>query len=243
MVELDLQLFGGRGSSSGGGGGGGGQNSELTGPSEDEIVESNEKWWADLYDDGGGYYGSDVQTIMKYQNSSQATNEQLREGELKSSTKTQVNKLTRILDGGEVEKGFIAHRSSDGQLLGIEGDVTIEKVRSKIGQTVTDKGFTSTALSDSGAAAYSKGSRQYIQKTGGIKGNSQVRYHIDTPPGKGIGGLVLGADWGTKGNRHWANVPEFIFSRGSQFKVTGAYEKNGVIHCNMKYVGNARSGN
>lgn len=237
-MKMDLQLFGGRGAGSQSSDA---KNSPLTGPSQGEVVKANEGWYSDLYDNGGGYYGKDVQALMKYQNSSQAVNEQLREGELKPSTKTQVNKLTKILDGGEVKEGFIAHRSSDGQLLGIKGDVTLENVRSKIGQTVTDKGFMSTALSDASAAGYSEGSKQYIAKTGGIKSNSQVRYHIDTPAGKGVGGLVLGADWGTKGNRQWANAPEFIFSRSSQFVVTGAYKKDGVIHCNLQYVGNARN--
>lgn len=194
----------------------------------------NMQWYDDLYESNGGYNSKEIQTIIKYQNSSQAINEQLRNDSLKPSTKTKVNALTRLLDNAEVETPFVAHRSSDGKLLGIDGDVSVDAIRKKIGQTVTDRGFTSSSLSDN--SAYDRGSRQYIQKTGGINKNALVHYHIKTPSGKGIGGLVLGAKWGSV----FSGVPEFIFNRGSQYKIVGAYDKGGITHCNLEYVGNIR---
>lgn len=232
--------MGGRGSGSLGAG----RNSEWTDSNSggfvvNSKVEDNMRWYDNLYESGGGYDSKEIQAITKYQNSSQAINEQLREDLLKASTKTKVNTLTRVLDKAEVETPFVAHRSSDGKLLGINGDVTVEAIRSRIGKTVTDKGFTSTSLVDN--AAYDRGSRQYITKTGGIKKGELVHYHIKTPAGRGIGGLVLGDKWfaGTSRERY-VGVPEFIFTRGSQYKIVGAYTKGGKIHCNLEYVGNVR---
>ena len=106
------------------------------------------------------------------------------------------------------------------------------------GKTVTDKGFTSTALQKSSIRGYDRGQSTYINKTGGRSSNSVVHYHIETPSGKGIGGLVLGPK--SKASGRYMYTPEFIFNRGSQFTITGAYEKNGVVHCNLRYAGNAR---
>lgn len=233
--------MGGRGSGSGMVSGGG-NNQEWTdnnsgGFSVNSRKEDNMRWYDSLYESSGGYNSKEIQAINKYQNSSQAINEQLREDSLKPSTKTKVNALTRILDNAEVETPFVAHRSSDGKLLGIDGDISVDAIRKRIGQTVTDKGFTSTSLSSGGA--YDRGSKQYIQKTGGIKESELVRYHIKTPSGRGVGGLVLGAKWGGKDGRY-VGAPEFIFNRGSQFKIAGAYEKDGVVHCNLEYTGNVR---
>lgn len=240
VLKLNVQLFGGRG---GGSGMGKDQNFEWTddnsgGFSVNSKAKDNMQWYDNLYE-SNGFYGKDVQAIVKYQNSSQATNEQLREDSLKPSTRTKVNALTRILDDAEVETPFVAHRSSDGKLLGIDGDVTVEAIRSRIGKTVTDKGFTSASLDDN--SLYDKGTIQYITKTGGIKKSALVHYHIKTPAGKGIGGLVLGPKWaaGTS-EAHYAQMPEFIFSRSSQYRVVGAYNSGGKVHCNLEYVGNAR---
>ena len=206
---------------------------ELAETNTKSIVSKNMGWYDELYT-SKGHDSKEINVITSYQNSSQAINEQLRSGTLKPSTKTKVNTLTRVLDTSRVDSPFVAHRSSDGKLLGIDGEVSVEKLRSMVGKVVTDNGFTSTALSSK--TGYDRGSAQYIQKTGGIKPEELVQYHIKTPAGDGIGGLVLGPKWGDR----YVGVPEFIFNRGSQFKIVGVYEKDGVVHCNMEYVGNIR---
>lgn len=206
-----------------------------------QFIRENSEWSDSIYGrafgpGGDKYNDPEVKVIEGYQSSSMAINSRLREDNMNPSTKTKVNKLTKTLDNAEVVTPFVAHRSSDGQLLGIRGEVTLDKVRSTVGKTVTDKGFTSTALTASKIGAYDKGQTAYIRKTGGTSASSLVRYHIETPAGKGIGGLVLGP----KRNGGYVFGSEFIFNRGSQYRVTGAYEKDGVIHCNMQYVGNSR---
>lgn len=139
-------------------------------------------------------------------------------------------KLTEYSDNLEsaLDKGrnprMIVNRTSDSSLLG--GAHTVEDIRKMYGQTVTDKGFTSTELNLANSLANPYGSKH----------SDQVYYHIKTPAGKGIGQYVQGISGAHQ-------EQEFLFNRGSSFKVLGAYaDAEGRVHANLKYVGRAKGG-
>ena len=97
-----------------------------------QFVNNNSGWNDSIYDrafgeGGAGRNDPSVKAIEQYQNSSLNINSRLRNDDLNPSTRTKVNNLTRVLDNAEVDTPFVAHRSSSGKLLGIDGDVSVEK--------------------------------------------------------------------------------------------------------------------
>lgn len=95
-------------------------------------------------------------------------------------------------------------------LLG--GADTVEAINSKIGQVVHDKSYTSASATSS---SYS----------------GKIAFHINTPAGKGIGAYVQPISAHKSEN-------EFLFNRGSAFRIAGAYTGNGgQVHCNLEYIG------
>lgn len=102
-------------------------------------------------------------------------------------------------------------RGSNAGLLG--GASTVDQINAMVGNVVHDPGYTSTSA-----------------HTGGGFGG-KITYHINTPAGKGIGAYIRGISM-------FSGEDEFLFNKGSAFKVTGAYEtSNGQVHCNLEYVG------
>lgn len=103
-------------------------------------------------------------------------------------------------------------RGSSAGLLG--GANTVDAINAMVGNVVHDPGYTSTSA----------------HVNGGFGG--KIIYHIKTPAGTGIGAYVVGISPYGEGEN------EFLFNKGSAFKVTGAYEGSyGQVHCNLEYVG------
>ena len=93
----------------------------------------------------------------------------------------------------------------------------MQDIQARIGDVVMDKAFVSSSA---------------------VKGQGfygEVKYHIKTPAGKGIGAYVDPISM-HKGS----SESEFLFQRGSKFRIVGAYEDSyGNLHCNMEYAGNS----
>lgn len=118
--------------------------------------------------------------------------------------------LQSAMDKYELDKPTVFHRGSSSDLLG--GANTVDQINAMVGQVVSDKAYLSTS-------AHSKG---------GFGG--EIKYHISTSAGKGIGAYVMPISY-------FPNENEFLFRKGSAFKITGAYEENGQVHCNLEYIG------
>ena len=119
--------------------------------------------------------------------------------------------LEKAIDKFNLEHNTTFIRGSSSALLGGAG--TVEEINAMKGSIVHDKAYTSTSA----------------HTGGGFDG--EVVYHINTPKGKGIGAYVRGLS-------HFKNENEFLFNKGSAFKIMNAYEDNwGQVHCNLKYVG------
>lgn len=109
-------------------------------------------------------------------------------------------------------KPTVFHRGSSGGLLA--GAQTVDEINAMAGIIVQDDGYTSTSASvGSDFGSFSK-----------------IEYHISTPAGTGIGAYIMPV------SRHRME-DEFLFRRGSAFRVVGAYEEAGKVHCNLEYVG------
>jgi len=118
---------------------------------------------------------------------------------------------------------MIVHRITGTELFG--GASTVKEFRQLYGEVVTDKGYTSSELN----------ARRDLTGQYGTEHEKQVIMHIKTPSGKGIGQYVGGVSNANK-------EQEFLFNRGSSFKVLGAYELDGRVHVNVKYVGRSVGG-
>lgn len=139
-------------------------------------------------------------------------NSHLRNGTSISSADAEaITQTTDALKKGVLDKPTIFHRGSTADLLG--GASTVSEIQAMIGQIVSDKGFGSSSASTSGAFG------------------GKIAYHIKTPAGKGIGAYVRSIST-------YPGEMEFLFQRSSAFRVVGAYEKGGKVHCNLEYVGN-----
>lgn len=129
-----------------------------------------------------------------------------------------LTKSQQSIDGGlqsaiskyRLDKPTTFTRWGGPSLLG--GSSTVEAINSKIGQVVHDKSYTSASATGS---SYS----------------GKIAFHINTPSGKGIGAYVQPLSAHKSEN-------EFLFNKGSAFKITGAYTgSNGQVHCNLEYIG------
>ena len=187
------------------------------------LEEVNERkvgfdWWNDRVSE------AEQKTINSYQNSSAAINGQLRAGEVTSANATKIRKIEHALDEAEVGVPFVCQREANSALLGFDRQASVEEIRGMVGEVVQDKGFMS--CSPTSKLDYKFGDN--TAKGMGTTAADQVQYHIAVPEGKGIGGLV-----GT----HSGMVDEFILNRGAQLRVVGAFEHDGVVHCNLQWVG------
>ena len=128
--------------------------------------------------------------------------------------------LSSAIDKGGLDKRMVVHRTSSADMFG--GAHTVADLRTMYGQTFTDKGFMSTEVNLGNSMANPYGSKH---------GAEQVYMHIKVPKGKGIGQYIRGMS-----NAH--QEQEFLFNRGSRFKLVGAYQDaQGKVHANLKYVG------
>lgn len=130
---------------------------------------------------------------------------------------TDIEALESALDKGYLKQNTIFHRVGDSTLLGEAR--TVSEIKAMYGQVVHDKGFGSTSATPN--------SSKYPGK------QDRIAYHIKTPQGRGIGAYVKNhSDYG------WEN--EFLFNRGSVYKVEGAWKDiDGLVHVNLAYAGRA----
>lgn len=147
-------------------------------------------------------------------------NDGLRKGDISSlggTDKKSISGTTEALKKGVVPEPFIAHRGSSAHLITGTDTCTLQDIQSRIGSVVADKAFVSSS------AVNGKGF------------SGEVKYHIKTPAGKGIGAYVDPISLHKGGTES-----EFLFQRGSKFKIVGGYvDSKGQLHCNMEYVGNS----
>lgn len=187
------------------------------------LEEVNERavgfdWWNDKTTE------AERKVIESYQNSSASINGQLRAGEVTSANATKIRKMEHALDEAEVGVPFVCQREANSALLGLDRQASVEEIRGMVGERVTDKGFMSCSPTSRDDFKFGDNTARGM----GTTEADRVQYHIQVPEGKGIGGLV-----GT----HSMMVDEFILNRGSVLEVMGAYEVDGVVHCNLRYVG------
>lgn len=162
----------------------------------------------------------DLKGVRHYTGSSYyEINESLRNNDpsiLKGADKKAIIGTTEALKNGVVPEPFIAHRGSSAHLITGTASCTLQDIQERIGEVVADKAFVSTSA----------------VKGSGFGG--QVLYHIKTPAGKGIGAYVDPISMNKGGAES-----EFLFQRGSKFRIVGGYEdSSGMLHCNLEYVGN-----
>lgn len=164
-----------------------------------------------------------------------------------SSVGKRVNAIEGAIDRYELNQPTIFHRSgsvfdfmSEKEVTkmmsngGYDADLVQNKLNSMIGSVIHDKGFTSTSAS-----------RDKRSTAGSSFG--RVEYTIKTPKGKGIGAYIPGASY------YKDAESEFLFNRGSGFKITGARResKTGttlmgttythtVFHVDVEYVGRSK---
>lgn len=128
--------------------------------------------------------------------------------------------LKRALDKGSLDENIIVTRTSGPEMLG--GATTVAEIRKRYGEVIHDPGYTSTELNQ-----HTSESNPYGKKYG----SSRVTYHIKVEKGHGIGQYIKGL---TGSQRE----QEFLFNKGSGFKILGAYaDAHGMTHVNLKYVG------
>lgn len=173
----------------------------------------NAKWEKMLSDD-------EKAALHRYTSAEEAPeiiNRQLRAG-AGSRYKATAENLESALKKGYVKQNTILHRISTPDLLG--GASTVSAIRAMYGSTVHDAGFTSASAVPNS------------DKYKSLKG--RMAYHIKVPQGRGIGAFV-------KNHSDYAWEQEFLFNRGSSFRVEGAWEdRDGVVHVNLRYVGRGK---
>lgn len=184
-----------------------------------------EKWYDGLSD-------SEKKAVDIYtRNGFEPMNEYLRglDDSPTEGVKKAINNLESALGDYDLPQDTIFHRVGGEALL--EGANTVEAVRKKIGKEVVDPGFTSTAVQLNGTIE-----REF---SFGAEG-TPMRLHIKTPKGKGAGAFL------GKNSSSTFSENEFLFNKGSRFKVLGAYEKirnpgkpwqTTELHVNLKYMG------
>lgn len=125
-------------------------------------------------------------------------NKALRDGDplSKSQSKHDAN-LQSAINKYTLDKPTIFYRGSSTSFLG--GVQTVDEINAMKGQIISDKAYLSTSASKD--AMFKKG----------------CRYRIHTPPGKGIGAYITGLSQHPHEN-------EFVFNKGSSFKIMGAHE-------------------
>ena len=205
-------------------------------------------WYKDMYDKGANWMfekkgfgwakdategkdkeaGQALLAFNQYQNSSAATNGQLRSGEVTSAVATRARRMEAALDKYEIAVPFVAQRHANSALLGFNRQASVKDIQGMVGKVVVDQGFMS-CISSGGNWSFFSGN---AAKGMGVSRSDSVMYHIAIPKGKGIGGNV---GTGTMMSR------EFILNRGAALKVVGAYESGGTVHCNLEWVGREAS--
>ena len=133
-----------------------------------------------------------------------------------------IKDLGRALDDSYLKENVVLLRRSDASL--VNGADSAAEVRRMYGEVVTDPGFMSASA------------KVDFRAYGSTR---DVEYHIKVRGGqKGVGAYVQSfADESNKGEY------EFLFNRGSSFRILGAYETYGKLHVNMEYVGRTGNGN
>ncbi len=176
---------------------------------------TSQKWEDGLTDD-------EKEALSDYASASGAhriLNEELREGRSTTSLSPYAKQLTERLEGAldryYLRENIVVHRNGGMSLLG--GANTPEKIKKLYGKEVSDLGFTSSATRDN---------------LGGNFKATLVSYHIKVPQGMGIGAYIK------HHSDHGEKETEFLFNRGSVFRVVGSYTgADGRIHVNMEYAG------
>lgn len=231
MLRLNLSFFGGRGSSSGGGGSynnfnnvnaanaalgldNGGETDRWTaGLSKEEKADFN------LYTRNG--FSKINGTLRKLKDGKDVNPD--------SAVGQRINRMEEAINRYKLTEPTVFHRV--GNSIGLldratrmeilsssNGDaLELSAIKSMVGQVIHDKGFTSTSAST-----------DKTRSTGII---DNLRYHIKTPSGKGIGAYI------PKVSHFKTAESEFLFNRGSAFKISEVRAEKGLIHIDMEYVG------
>ena len=214
MVKISIQFFGGRGSRSGG------ERPPVITFTQYQTVAESEQGLG--YDNGGeadrweqSLSNAEYQAVADYSGSDfRSLNSGLRKGkekELDDHFQSVNVNLESALDKYTLEKPTTFVRGSTADLLG--GASTVEEINAMAGSIVVDKGFTSSSATVSGAFS------------------GEIKYHIDTPAGKGIGAYIRGiSEYGIDEN-------EFLFNKGGMYRVKGAYKEYGDVHVNIEWIG------
>ena len=207
-------------SKSGGGGGsrdnrhwGEGNTDGFMGHTDPEKLQEqvgNTSWENRLTDD----QKHALDMYLNRDNAYRDINNALRKGQDASpETQKLIDNLGAALDDSYLKQNITVTRRSGASLLG--GADTPAKIREMYGKVVVDPGFaSSTAKVDSGAYANTR----------------PMEYHIKVPGRtRGVGAYVQ--DLAT------FEEHEFLFNRGSAFRILGSYSRGGKTHVNMEYVG------
>lgn len=119
--------------------------------------------------------------------------------------------LESALNKFTLEKPTEFVRGASASLLG--GAKSVDDINKMAGSFVRDAGYMSSSATASASF------------------DAPVKYHIKTPAGTGIGAYI-------KGFSQYPSENEFLFNKGSAFRIDGAYQDaTGQIHCNLTYVG------
>ena len=187
-----------------------------TDPEEIQKQVGNESWEERLTDD----QKEALDMYMNREYAFERMNEALRHPEKEASEEVQKwnTDLEAALDDSYLKQNIVVARRSDASLIG--GAETAADVKKMYGQVVTDPGFTSSSAKVDFEA---------------FKSTRDVEYHIKVPGRqKGVGAYVQ--HFGKSGDEY-----EFLFNRGSSFRILGGYESFGKLHVNMEYVGRFKS--
>ena len=146
-------------------------------------------------------------------------NEALRDGTVPDSdTGKLINDLGAALDDSYLKQNIVVARRTTPELFG--GADTPTEIRKMYGDIVTDPAFlSSSAKVDYKAYQNTRPMELHIKVSGRQRG---------------VGAYV----------QHFAENTdeyEFLFNRGSSFRILGAYAQGGKTHVNLEYVGRYKS--
>jgi len=222
MLQMNLQLFGGRGGGSGSGGGGGGAqiiNDEMTlansGYESYDTAYSADQALQKSTNDWEQGLTTEQEDAIRYYTGTYGyddINDYLR-GKTDSPSQKDIDAAAEIesaINNYELTDPMVFHRGGNAKLL--NGADNVQDIQKMVGSVVVDRGFTSTSSNKSDILG------------------GDITYHIATPAGKGSGAYI-------KNLSQFKGESEFLFNSGSAFKIIGAYDDYGRVNVNLQYIG------
>lgn len=181
------------------------------------LSPDGEAWWSRLNKKERDFYK--YYTLDRFRD----FNKEVRKADgdvskMKPLTQSEYQIAVNTLGNGVLDRDMVMHRNSSGSLLGLGSDPTYEQIKAMEGKIRVDYSITSSR-----ASKYAETSSAF----------GKIRYHINTPKGKGIGAYI--ANHSSCGERE----DEFLYRPGSAFRIDKVYlDKNGRTNVDMTYVGN-----